>query len=86
MAAGLSHAALIQALPKVFPPLLRPGASVWLMSVATLGMAYIPLALVRALGNDTVHQAFLGFALYYLLCALVAAALYLRRHASIYNP
>ncbi len=86
MAAGLSHAALVQALPKVFPPLLRPGASVWLMSVATLGMAYIPLALVRALSNDAVHQAFLGFALYYFLCALVAAALYLRRHASIYNP
>lgn len=85
-AAGLSHAALVQALPKVFPPLLRPGASVWLMSVATLGMAYIPLALVRALDNEAVHQAFLGFALYYLLCALVAGALYLRRHASIYNP
>ncbi|WP_347330558.1 hypothetical protein [Marinimicrobium locisalis] len=85
-ASGLSHAALVQALPKVFPPLLRPGASVWLMSVATLGMAYIPLALVRALKNEAVQQAFLGFGLYYFLCALVAGALYLRRHASIYNP
>lgn len=86
MAAGVAHAALVQALPKVFPPSLRPGASVWLMSVATLGMAYIPLALVRALNQEVVHQAFLGFAVYFLLCALLACIVYLRRHASIYTP
>ncbi len=85
-ASGLSHAALVSALPKIFPPSLRPGASVWLMSVATLGMAYIPLALVRALNYDAVHQAFLGFAFYYLFCALLAGVIYLRRHSSIYNP
>lgn len=85
-ASGLSHAALVPALSKIFPPLLRPGASVWLMSVATLGMAYIPLALVRALNYEAVHQAFLGFAFYYLFCALLAGVIYLRRHASIFNP
>ncbi|WP_341937461.1 hypothetical protein [Marinimicrobium sp. C2-29] len=86
MASGLGHAALVQTLPRVFPPSLRPGASVWLMSVATLGMAYIPLALVRALNQEAVHQAFLGFAVYFFLCALLACIVYLRRHASVYNP
>lgn len=85
-ASGFSHAALVPALPKVFPPSLRPGASVWLMSVATLGMAYIPLALVRALNHDAVHQAFVGFVFYYLFCALVASVIYLRRFSSIHNP
>ncbi|WP_439510266.1 hypothetical protein [Marinimicrobium koreense] len=85
-ASGIGYAALLRALPQVFPPTRRQPAQMWLVSVATLGMVYIPLALNRAGGVDGVYQAFLGFALFYGLCALAAWALYLRRHAFIYNP
>jgi len=85
-ASGIGYAALLRALPQVFPPTRRQPAQMWLVSVATLGMVYIPLALNRAGGGDDANQAFLGFALFYGLCALAAWALYLRRHAFIYNP
>lgn len=85
-ASGTGYAALLRALPQVFPPTRRQSAQLWLVSVATLGMVYIPLALNRSGGAGTAHQAFMGFALFYGLCALLAWTLYLRRHAFIYNP
>ncbi|WP_049723437.1 hypothetical protein [Gilvimarinus polysaccharolyticus] len=84
-AAGLAHAALVQAQPAIFPPCLRLGANVWLMAMATVGMAYIPLMLAYY-SEANMASAFIGFAVFYAICALLNGLFYLRRRSFIYQP
>lgn len=85
IASGLAHAALVQALIAIFPAGLRYNAGVWLMSMATLGMTCVPLVLANTTARGF-SDAFVSFAIFYLLCVLLSGFYYFRHRSFIYNP
>ncbi len=85
IASGLAHAALVHALPAIFPPLLRQNASAWLMTMATVGMTGVILLFAQEQPAGY-HRAFILLAVSYGVCALLNGYLYLRRRAFIFSP
>ena len=74
VAAGVAQSALANAVEAV----ASPRAWVWLSAMAAFGVFYICLTLAEKLERGEGVQALTGFALFYALCAMGNAWLYLR--------
>lgn len=74
VAAGVAQSALVSAVEAV----ASPRAWVWLSAMAAFGVFYICLTLAEKLERGEGVQALTGFALFYALCAVANAWLYMR--------
>lgn len=83
---ALASSAIYRSASVLFPVHQLPIALRWLAACATAGAGYIPLMWGVQSYTGTPALALVAFAVFYALCALVVALVYLRRHSVYFNP
>lgn len=86
MATGAASSAIFRSASVVLPFEQLPLALRWLTAVATTGAAYIPALWYVNSSLATPAYALFGFALFYVVCVVLVAWMYLRPHSEFYNP
>lgn len=86
MATGAASSAIFRSVSVVLPLEQLPLALRWLTAVATAGAAYIPALWYLNSSTATPGYALFVFALFYIVCAILVAYMYLRNNAEFYNP
>lgn len=83
---SLASSAIYRSASVLFPAAQLPIALRWLAACATAGAGYIPLMWGVQSVTATPSLALVAFAIFYLVCAVIVAGVYLRRHSVYFNP
>lgn len=85
-ASGVGNGSTFRSIANIFPREQAGPALGWTSAVAAYGAFYIPYVFGEQIEAATPEQAMMGFAIFYLVCALVNWWFYLRRDGEFYNP
>lgn len=83
---SVASSAIYRSASVLFPAAQLPIALRWLAACATAGAGYIPLMWGVQSVTGTPALALIAFAVFYLVCAVLVAGVYLRRHSVYFNP
>lgn len=83
---AIASSAIYRSASVLFPAAQLPIALRWLAACATAGAGYIPLMWGVQSVTGTPAMALVAFAVFYFVCALLVALVYLRRHSIYFNP
>ncbi|MDX1705911.1 hypothetical protein [Pseudidiomarina sp.] len=86
IASGMASSAIFKAISEIFPPEQLGTVLRWVVALATTGAIYIPLLWSLHSATATPAFALLGFAVFYVICAVIIQWVYLRRRSEFYNP